>query len=211
VTLALFAILCHSLDIEIQNRPLRTERIMDVRAYFSAVALSVIASGLSSTQVLSGPDDTTKQLMNDSVSLLDWGILQITYFRLNGENGNPVGYASYDYDDDRIYIRSYTTNDAEIDSEKVKAICGNWIDAVRVSAWVSPTEGKPLVKDYSYFASLFRHDGFVRGELADETKRLQELDKKFHIEYFIRKSDYSERYRCTAPLLSIGFATQSFE
>lgn len=174
------------------------------------VALSFLAMPFGTTQVAAGPDDTTKYLMAETVSMLDWGIMQITNFRLNDGN-SPAGYAEYSFEDDRIYIRSFATSDEALDATGFQSICKQWMDAVRISAFVLPTTGLPMTEEYSYFASLFRHNGFLRGEGEDQTERLKALDKKFHLVYSIRKTDYTERYRCNAPLLGTGFASESFE
>lgn len=170
----------------------------------------LFSTAIISSQVAAGPDDTTKHFTDQSVSMLDWGIFQITQ-RLNGENGMPVGYAEYSYDDDRIYLKSYETNDADFDATVLQFTCKEWIDSVRHSAMINLETGEPSVYDYTFFAHLFRHNGYVVGEPKAEVERLKLLDKKFHISFSIRKSDYTERLRCTAPLVGTGFATESFE
>ena len=181
--------------------PLKFGRL--VTAILSATAMFASAS-------FSGPDDVTKYFQNERVSLLDWGTLRISHFLLTGENGNPKGYARYDFDDDRVYVWGTTTNDLDLDASGFQEICKKWIDGVRLAALVHPNTGEPFFKN-SEFAEMYSHDGYLTGTREDYDMRLAALDKKFHLIFNIMSQNYDPQFRCTAPLLGTGFASENLK
>lgn len=150
--------------------------------------------------------------MNDSVSLLDWGLFKMTLMlnEVEKKEGNEV-FVDYLYDEDRIKVTGYRINDETLDSNAVHQVCDSWIKSIRIKAGLPPGRTKPFGQDYSKFAEMFSHTGYVNFGLEMTDKRLVELDKKFILEFLIVDSNYTARFRCGAPLAGEGFTTENLE
>ena len=117
--------------------------------------LLLMALSLLPLRAISGPDDTTKHLMKDSVSMLDFGLLSLNLFL----KGTDYGSAKFDWDKNRIYIQRFFPESETADmAEKT---CASWVSKVRKRAGIIPDTGKPYFET-SFFAGYFRHNGFVR-------------------------------------------------
>ncbi|MFG6594502.1 hypothetical protein ACGYK4_08145 [Sulfitobacter sp. 1A13368] len=138
----------------------------NVRAFVSA---SIV---LAAPTAFAGPDATTNYLMNTPATLLDFGLYKLS-LRIQAVNGN--GYAAYDWDNDEIKIVLFRSLEPKT---KSKVACVKAIADTRQAAGV--VDGKSL-EEFSSFARMFGHNGFIAGDLDAHNKRMQDLDKKFQI------------------------------
>ena len=109
------------------------------------------------TMAASGPDSTTKWLMDDPATMLDLGILNLNVQLA----ARSLGSAGFLYDENRINIRM----PAEIfwadfvTPDEVEKRCAKWVDDVRGFAGVQRETGNAFYEN-TRFADLFRHQGF---------------------------------------------------
>lgn len=136
----------------------------------SQIFAGVLIAGASTGHA--GPDATTNYLMNTPATLMDFGLYKLS-LRIQAINGN--GYAAYDWDNDEIKIVLYRSLEPKT---KSKLACVKAIEDTRLAAGVFA--GKS-VEEFSSFARMFGHDGFIKGDFDAHEKRMQDLDKKFQI------------------------------
>lgn len=128
--------------------------------------LSVYLSILGGS-VEAGPDSISQYLMDDSPSMLDYGLLRIE-LELDGN-----GYAEYDWDDDEILI-------FEIDFrfsgglEEAEQSCAEWISKARILGGVL---GGSVSNGTSRYSQKFLHAGFSRTGAPEDIA--VEIDKKY--------------------------------
>ena len=160
-----------------------------------------------------GPDETTNTLMNDSVSILDWGILR-TELYLAQQNLIIPAQVSFDWDSNEIRISAWQFGGNDTTTEvQAKAVCSDWFFGVRVSGGISTETGEPYFSEVSTYANFFGHEGFVRNFDSIEYKALlAKLDRKIELSATIlmdiSKSDGLQSVKCSGPLLGVGFAVQ---
>lgn len=138
----------------------------NVRAFVSA---SII---LTAPTAFAGPDATTNYLMNTPATLLDFGLYKLT-LRVQQVNGS--GYATFDWDSNELLIVLYKSLESEV---QAKEACLKSISDTRLAANV--LEGKTL-DEFSSFAYMFGHAGFIKGSAEAHKERMRDLDKKFQI------------------------------
>mgnify|MGYP000659739057 CR=1 FL=1 len=147
---------------------------------------------------VAGPDDTTKALMAERVSMLDWGIYRITQHltdTLNDTLGDNIqrhnGYAYYDFDRDVIIIYGYAVLAQQVENtlddieEYSRTICKTIVGEIRSSAGIEPSTGKHVMGDdmTSLYAGYFTHYGYSN----EQTRKvdLNVLDKKIEIQFLV--------------------------
>jgi hypothetical protein len=171
-----------------------------------AAALAVLPSASAS-----GPDATTNHFMKEPVSLLDFGIYKISNL-LHGRDGQPNGWASYDFDSNTINIEFNSFEASGNDKlEDHLARCDEWIEGIRSVGLVSSTTGKPIGMPVSMFAQQFSHVGYILGDSEENQERLIELDKKFRLRMTIFDRSFKGVLECTAKLLGKGFASRELK
>lgn len=168
--------------------------LAQIRQFLTATFICVVP-----TLCAGGADNITRYFMDNSPSLLDFGIHRLAQ-ELNAVYDDRI-HVSYDWEQDEIQI-SVLTFDTKGFSE---ADCREMIANIRSSAGYQDGELPDYYGGHSYFASLFTHNGYkVIGPDEDET-RLQKLDKKFVVECRTRKK------LIRAKLEGTQFAVTEFE
>lgn len=157
--------------------------------------LPVIALCLLPARLFAGPDETTQYLMNDSASMLDLGMLTLN-LRLSQ---NKLGYASYDWDANRIRIKYLLFQ--ELNDEEAEEACAAWVQRVRVYAGINIKTGQPALETSS-FAELFTHYGFQRKSEIDNLRH--NIDKMVTLQYQHVRS--GNPIMVNAPLLGTGYS-----
>ena len=176
-------------------------------------ALALLVCTCLADLAQAGPDEVTNRLMEEKVSLLDWGVFRV---QLLLEKTNDLSSASvfFDWDMNQIKIMDadFTMMDQGL-SDVTVAECEKWFVAVRRAGYVNEKTGKPYFGDSSLFAELFSHEGWtatINGKATEDV--VKQIDQKIVLEYSIALSAENvgdvERLICTGPLLSDSFARQ---
>lgn len=99
-------------------------------------ALYVLGSLPSALEA--GPDDTVKHLMNDSASMLDFGLLRLDLILAH----ESLGTSYYLWDQNQIVIAETFFDTSS--RERAEKTCAEWISDVRKLAFVRQKDGKPV-------------------------------------------------------------------
>ena len=164
-------------------------------------------------QAIGGPDEITNRLMDEGVSLLDWGILRIQ-MRLSSDTRISSALVSYDWENNQIMIEgSNYDNGTGKPEEDAQKECSQWFRSIRLSAMVDPDTGKPYFGEASIFARLFEHEGWEKTVDGKSTSDVAtSLDGKIFLKYYVyMKADSvgdTDGLYCTAKLLEAGFSRQ---
>lgn len=165
----------------------------------SSIKAALIAAALSSPAV-AGPDDTTKALMNEYVSLLDWGIHRLEDFIPDSEGA----FISVNYDWDANTILVERTEYLKISREDAEESCKDWVALSRGMAGINSETGKVYEGvNNTRWSMLFGHAGYRNGSQEDHSKKLADLDKKFQLKGSYRLED-GGTLTCTTPLVGKG-------
>lgn len=167
---------------------------------------------LMASPASAGPDVTANRFLNDSPSMIDWGLYRITrQIERNSTYGADMG-ATYDWDANTIIIYNSAVKYETQTPELFEDDCREWFDWVRTNGYVSSTTGVVMLEaGLSRYADLFGHSGFRRtiGGI-DEADALKALDQLITLEYrrwTLDASFKTEQTRsCTGKLLSTGFS-----
>ena len=191
------------------------------------ISVLALVASLFCLPVNAAPDEHTKALMNQSPTMLDWGLL-----RLNDALATSVKHnfskttfpnnrirASYNWDDDEIRISvtpDDTFNRPLENRAAASANCELKFLLIRLWAAVDSSTGEPLLGQFSYYTKYFMHlqmyDDPSRFETQENVKAARGMDKKFTLsaEVFFenKESRYSNKSSiiCEAPLLSNSFS-----
>lgn len=161
--------------------------------------LAVAAVCLIAGSAIAGPDETTRQLMNDPVSMIDMGVLK-------GEmllRAKGLGFMSFDWESNRFHIFNFFFNGDYPDQRSAEAECASWVADIRSLANVSTETGKAIYA-HSAFAEFFSHEGFLR---TGEPKTLYtDLDKLFVLKCSAYAAGASAEV--TAPLLGTSYSLE---
>lgn len=176
------------------------------------MAVTVIVCGITGTNVSAGPDDTTKELMNESVSLLDWGNLRLQLILNRRPYSGNFSYVDYDFDANTINIAHLV--ERKTTEDEAEKYCHRWFASVR--EWAGYDSSGELDSErtkYGLFASLYAHNGYIQGGDKDHDARLADLEKKFRLEVRHPLSSgllSSKQMKCTGTLqgLEIAIATE---
>lgn len=179
----------------------------------TAVVLSVSGLlALTTGAAEGGPDETTSRLMDEFVSLLDFGLLRIQ-LRLDEIQGISPTSVIYDWDDNKVDIFGYGM-DGSWNRERVEQACDEWFQAVRMAGGVDPGTGKiyPIYKA-SFYSNMFNHFGFEKMVSGKNTSEIVvEMDQKFRLSYtWYSSSSLSGEVAsiaCTGPLLDTGYSVK---
>lgn len=151
---------------------------------------AIVLCGLPSIS-FSGADNTTRYFMDNSPSLLDFGIHRMEVL-LNARLTESVR-VFYDWDEDEIQIHLLRFDiDGFSESE-----CRDQIATIRNGAGYSDGELRESYDGRSYFASLFTHSGYVTGEPEESKTKLQNLEKKFVIQCHTSNKQFSAKLQGT--------------
>jgi hypothetical protein len=156
------------------------------------------------------PNPNIKYLMNDSVSMLDWGLYRIEK-DVEATLEDPAGYGLntdtiidsspvYDWDKNRIIVGVHVSK--AISLEQAKSWCRKIVRMVRTTLNVSPDTGEPfpsLDQNGGALYSFFSHAGYTK---KSEPKGLsKELDNITWINIKVEVAGMKEPLNCEAALL----------
>ncbi|TCL09149.1 hypothetical protein BXY66_1194 [Shimia isoporae] len=145
-----------------------------------AIAVITAAALTLGAPANAGPDETTRHLMNEYVTLLDWGVYRLTNRLDKMDLGSFWATASYDWDTNQIEIELIQSSKGK-NLENHKAECRRAIGLVRNNAGYDPDGNLYQSMKHSIYAGLFSHTGFVNGGITEQHTRLADLDKKITI------------------------------
>lgn len=145
-------------------------------------------------RLVAQPDGTTRHLMQDSVSMLDFGLLRLN---INLERDN-LGLADFNWDRNRIVIHTWLSEETRDAAEEV---CAEWVSEVRTRGGISRESGKPALESSS-FSRLFGHYSFERGNILDGLYK--NIDQLFVLE--CNQFNVIPPVMVTAPLLGTGYS-----
>ncbi|MCI2394079.1 hypothetical protein [Aliiroseovarius sediminis] len=147
---------------------------------FPRLAVAAVAVSISS-MAIAGPDDTTKALMNESVSLLDWGNLRLQLILNRRPYKGNYSYVDYDFDANTIKIAHLV--DYKGSEEDAENYYRSWFASVR--EWAGYDKDGTVQatgSNYGLFANLYAHNGYIQGSREDLDSLLADLEKKFRLE-----------------------------
>lgn len=156
--------------------------------------------GAFSFEANAGPDATINHLMDDSVSMLDFGILRMNLTLKEKD----LGGATYLWDENRIVISHILTLKYFGDHEAAENACAEWVKNVRRVAWIDTETGKPTFST-SWFATYFSHNGFKRLSAPQDLD--ENLDKIFQLKCIAFTED-GQALTVTAPLIGTGYSLE---
>lgn len=149
--------------------------------------LIFLLSALFPTHAISGPDETTNRFINNSPSLLDFGIYKLDTYLSGSPKLRKLGLITvfFDWEDNTITVQSWTLIPFNSKKAVVEA-CTDWFEEMRWQAGINSVSGEFLSskQTISTFAEFFSHEGYMRtiaGKSDDDA--LVELDKKFRLAY----------------------------
>lgn len=158
-----------------------------------------------------GPDATTNFLMNDSPSMLDWGM-----FRMEQSLGRHIDYGAqtsvhFSFEDNQIVIRRFRLVADQYDPDALEIDCSEWFSTIRVGGYVDPDTGEIYTEELhnSRYADMFSHNGYTRtvaGTSSDEI--LPDIDKRIFLSFQTIGPRDELHLTCTGPLLDTGFSTK---
>ena len=164
-------------------------------------ALLAISFGHSSQ---AEPDETIIRLMNDSPTMLDFGIFRLERF-LNSAGENSYSRVTYDWGSNRIIVSNRFFDGHTIKEAEAMQKCKIWINAMRELAGINLDTGQlQSWKTSSEFTRFFLHIGDVEQEHADHDADEKSLDAKFHLAYVVadvtNAANENFSLTCEAPL-----------
>jgi hypothetical protein len=150
--------------------------------------------------VLSGPDETINYLMNDTASMMDIGMLRLSF----ALQRDAIGFANYNWDENRIKISApyLNANGAYDTAEAAEKACSKWVTELRRVFGVNPATGKPFWGESSRAADYFRHRGFNKMN-APETL-YEDIDKLIIFECYANSAE--SLVKVTGALVAKGYS-----
>ncbi len=127
------------------------------------------------TQASAEPSSDIRLLMERPITLLEWGMYKM---RLDiDEFGNPnddIIDVSYDWDQNRIYIRKWIIKDRYSISfmEQAKSICK--LEFIFFDNRMQIRDGKNVIPEYCSACDYFKHRGFSLKPVTEAAEKLQE-------------------------------------
>ncbi|WIY27366.1 hypothetical protein [Parasedimentitalea psychrophila] len=165
------------------------------------VIQTAAAIALLACPAIAGPDATTQKLLDDPVTMLDWGMFRLeTRYRdsswvlIGGDTHNTFTNVSFKWNENRvrIFVLSLAKkSDDAFSGDAATDRCKQIIEGIRRTAGV--LDGQIHAGEYSHFAMEFSHNGF---QYPGEKELLLELDKKFFIKVNV------DHNGCSGDLLS---------
>lgn len=170
----------------------------------SLIGLAILCGlGLPICVANAEPTRRISYLMNEPMTLFDWGLQQLTA-AMNSvhlkDGPKLMIMTNYDWDKNRIKISAYSFENS-MTRTNAKKWCRETINAVRSHLLINPKTGEPLLGDSSVLARYFAHDGF---EKKNRPKGVgKELDDITEISgTFMLNSKSNKKVVCQGPLRS---------
>ncbi len=153
---------------------------------------------------LAGPDEVTQWLMQDPLTMLDYGIYKINIDLRDG--WYPIGgNAVFQWDDNRVVISRMVDAGTQ---PSVETLCSKWVEKIRSRGGLNADTGVPY-GGWSHFAQMFAHEGF---EKLDAPKDLyKNIDKILSLNCWGIYTDddgKSGYLTITSPLLGTGYSVK---
>jgi hypothetical protein len=165
------------------------------------LCLALVASHVTS---FAEPTPTIRHLMDESVSLLDWGLVRLgdaVQHRLEPLLAAP-GFVSarYDWNTNRIGIEVFSPLQRFKDGEEARSWCRLALSEVRTAMSVNPATGAPFEGGHSYAYLCFVHQGYQSG--AEPADLAEQLDDLIDVVITVPSGADNKMYlRCKAPLI----------
>ncbi|MDM8522176.1 hypothetical protein QUF80_02295 [Desulfococcaceae bacterium HSG8] len=151
---------------------------------------------------IAGPDQTTSYLMNESVSLLDFGLYRLEeYFDTIYQKDLYITRVNYDWDDNKIIIVVRNTDSGSFGSAReAKEWCRSIICEIKGKLGIDCSTGKPLtLKKNSPLQRFFSHKSYKSKNEPEGLKSEIEMMIKVTVStYWGRNGRF---LRCEVPLL----------
>ena len=163
-----------------------------------------VAIWTMSGAVSAGPDEATKWLMGDPITMMDYGIYKIN-IALH-EDWYPIGGTSeFQWDDNRIVITSRVETGAQ---KEVEDSCSKWVERVRLRGGLKLDTGMPY-GDSSAFALMFSHEGFEKLSAPKDLYKNIDAVLALNCWGLYSEADGKMGYlTITSPLLGTGYSVK---
>lgn len=166
-----------------------------------SVITCLFAGIVSQNSALAAPDQTTRYLINQEISLLTWGMYRIDQ-ALNERfaSRNLSSRTTYNYGRDTITIG---LSNGFSDSELVptKRNCKEIVNETRRASGINPETGQPSNGSNSFFITYFGQTGYSAKSRPNHIG--DGLDRKIRIDVSLGPTDSNmETINCQGALLS---------
>jgi hypothetical protein len=152
------------------------------------------------------PSATVRFLMNDSASMLDWGLFRIEY-QLSpdsfGLKPKPRVIAQYEWNSNRILLQLTPDGESEFaNAAEAEKWCQSVISMIKERLGINSKNGKPKTGDSSTLYTFFVHQGYetegMPEDFGSKMDYLAEIIAQVPV-----KGPKGEKMslRCKAPLL----------
>lgn len=145
-----------------------------MRSTWSVVLVAALA--FESVPATADPDDNAKWLINDPLTMMDFGLYRMS-LALSSEPNPTGGGVSYGWNDNKIIISESVPAGT---LESIEANCSIWVAEVRALAGISGETGLPYFGGISRFSSMFAHIGFDRTQAPADLHKA--IDRMIEIE-----------------------------
>ena len=147
------------------------------------------------------PDSTIKYLINEPVTMLDWGLHRLNNILEKRELSafDAAMAMNYDWETNRFKVIVAAAFKATTEPT-AKSLCKNAIGEIKQSFFVDHETGKPMVAGFSNMGSFFSHSGFKTGETPVDVGR--KLERITFVEVHVPLSQKGQKLVCRSDLLS---------
>lgn len=175
-----------------------------MRNWIAAITLAMCSAAFA------GPDATANRFLNDTPSMMDWGMYQVQQMLSADPAHGAEVTVTYNWEDNQVLIRRFRQVDAGSDVAHLQDECRIWFEKTRSSGWVVAATGEVIALfPASRYAGMFRHNGFSRTlSGVSEEDAIAALDKMFYLSF--GTYDYAGKplMQCEGPLLDTGFSVK---
>jgi hypothetical protein len=183
--------------------------------------IALTALILVAAPVGADPSPVIRQLMNEPVSMLDWGLLRLEtylqdYVRAARQIGPIAGsrpvalvQTSYDFDKNEIHIE-FAFDSSDVYATSTQDACKQALTAIRHTLVMKRDDGTYL----AYFYHFFLHNGFTTSEVSTKVVPIAELLKLVRIDVSLfgrPPKDAHRQFECTGSLLGTSVQYQEDE
>ena len=160
---------------------------------------AILVAGLIETTG-AGPGPEVKYLMDEPVSLLDWGLFRLEqhFKNLPPKYQSMLVTADYVWNENRLMIAG-TLRDDRLAQDQRQERCREAIDFLKTRLLVDPAEGQPIA-DHSVVGHFFSHRGFGRESEPDSLRPALDRITRFRVSVVQKKS--ASTCTCQSDLLS---------
>ena len=142
-----------------------------MRIVFLFISLSI---SLHATVSKAEPSTHIKTLMDQPLSMLDWGLYSVENFLENHthweEENKPTFSVSYDWDPDEIKIYVSRWSKKFETYEAAEQECKFYFDKIDTSLLIR--DGKDILDDYQVYGNFFTHNGWKTDSMDNAKKNV---------------------------------------